>query len=159
MSDIPDALPDPHVDATEPARSYEEPPSQVVMAIRLAAINYGLGFLSLFVFRDYFLTLQSPGSLIVNQLLGLALSIWIYYKIYKGRNWARITLLVLCVLGGLMTLSRVFMEKFAELIAPAPELAKVQMIVGMTISLFILWLLFVSPGRRWFRRVPAGPAA
>ena len=156
MSDNPDTPPKSRINVAEPLHLHERPPWHVVMAIRLAAINYGVGFVSIIAFWDYFSTLQSTGSVIFNQLLSLTLAVWIYYKIYVGRNWARITLLVLCALGGLMTLNGLFREKFTELIAPAPALAKVQMIVGIGISLIILWLLFVSPGRTWFRRVPSG---
>jgi hypothetical protein len=135
------------------------PPAQVVMAIRLAALNYGLGLLSVIVYWSYFSTLQSTQSLILNQAFSLTVAVWLYYKIYTGRNWARVTLLVLGVLVGLLTTSRFFTEKFAELTAAAPAPAKVQMMVAPVISLIVLWLLFVSPGRHWFRRTSRGTAA
>ncbi|MBC8028342.1 MAG: hypothetical protein H7Y89_20300 [Steroidobacteraceae bacterium] len=118
------------------------------MAIRLAAINYSLGLIVLVFTYEYFSKLQSSGSMIVSQCLSLALLVWLYYKIYVGRNWARITLLAFSVLGGLMTMSSVFMG----VVIAAPAVAKVQMSVGLAINLAVLWLLFISPGRHWFRR-------
>ena len=135
------------------------PPPQVILAIRLAALNYGLGLISVIVYWRYFSTLQSTQSLILNQVVSLAVAVWLYYKIYMGRNWARVTLLVIGVLVGLMTTSQFFTEKFADLTAAAPAPAKVQMMVAPVISLIVLLLLFVSRGRHWFSRVSRGTAA
>ena len=148
MSENPYAPPASRVGDTAPPQAQETRPTQVVVAIRLAAVNYGLGLVGLIASWEYFSKLQATGSMISSQLISLALFVWIYYKIYVGRNWARITLLVLSVLGGLMTLSRVV----TDLLAAAPAIAKAQMFVGLAINLAILWLLFISPGRHWFRR-------
>jgi hypothetical protein len=132
-----------------------ERPRQVVFAVRLAAVNYVLGLLSILVSWEYFSKLQSPGAILANQLFSVALLIWIYYKIYHGRNWARIVLLVFSVLGALLILSSAVMS----LLAAAPFIAKAQMVIGIAVNLIILWLLFISPGRHWFRRIAARPAA
>jgi hypothetical protein len=39
-----------------------------------------------------------------------------------------------------------------DLLAAAPAIAKVQMYVGLGLNAAILWLLFFSPARHWFRR-------
>jgi hypothetical protein len=130
----------------------EGPPYQVVIAVRLAAINYAFGLMMIVAFWDYFSTIQTAGSLIWNQALSVAFSVWIYYKIYIGRNWARITLLVVGGLLVLMATSRVFTDKFMELVAPAPPVVKMHMMIAPAITLTILWLLFLSAGRHWFRR-------
>lgn len=148
MSDNPYAPPRSSVGDAAPSQVTQVRPDQIGLAIRLAAINYGLGLVAIAVSWEYFSRLQPIGSLIFNQLFSLALSVWIYYKIYVGRNWARITLLVLFSLGSFMTLSSLV----RELLMAAPVVAKVQMVVGMGIGLAILWLLFISPGRHWFRR-------
>ena len=155
MSDNPYAPPTSRVDDTVSPQVHATRPAQIVLAIRLAAVNYVLGMVALLLSWGYFSNLQSTGSLIVNQLFSLALLVWIYYKIYVGRNWARITLLVFSVLGGLMTLT----SMVRDFLMAAPVTAKVQMIVGLLVNLVILWLLFLSPGRQWFRRASAGPVA
>ena len=48
-----------------------------------------------------------------------------------------------------MILNRAVMD----LLAAAPTMAKAQMFVGLGLNAAILWLLFFSPGRYWFRRV------
>lgn len=132
------------------------PPAQVLVAVRLAAINYALGLTIIVVFWEYFSTLQSAESLIWNQAFSLVLFVWIYYKIYFGRNWARITLLALGGLLVLISTSCVLSDKFMELVAPAPTMVKVHMMVAPLITLAILWLLFMSTGRHWFRKDRAG---
>jgi amino acid transporter len=127
-------------------------PTQVIIAIRLAAANYGLGILVLFLSWAYFSKFQTVASLIVNQLFSLSLFIWLYYKVYLGRNWARVTLLIVAILGGIMTLS----QTFRTLAAAAPTIAQWQMVIGVGLNGIIVWLLFFSTGRYWFRRGSSG---
>src|SRR5690242_15762649 len=74
-------------------------PREVVLAVKLAAIGYVLGLVVIPFSWDYYSRLQPPAALITNQALSLLLLIWLYTKIYAGRNWARITLLVLFLIG------------------------------------------------------------
>ncbi len=60
------------------------------------------------------------------------------------------TLLVFSVLGSLISLSSVFMN----IVAAAPMLAKVQMLIGVALNVAVLWLLFSSPGKEWFQKAP-----
>ncbi len=150
MSHNPYTPPKSNVDDAVPLQATHVRPTQVVLAIRLAALNYGLGLIAILVSWEYFSRLQSIGSLIFNQIFSLALSVWLYYKIYVGRNWARVTLLVFFALGSFMTLSSLV----RDLLMSAPVMAKAQMVLGIGIGLTILWLLFFSPGRHWFRRTP-----
>lgn len=148
MSDNPYAPPKALVDDPVLSQPIMDRPRQVVTAIWLAAIGYGLGLLVMFLSWDYYSKLQSTGMFIGSQLFSLAIMVWIYYKIYVGRNWARIVLLVFSILGGLAILNRAVMD----LLAAAPAIAKVQMYVGLGLNAAILWLLFFSPARQWFRR-------
>jgi hypothetical protein len=155
MSDNPYAPPNSRVEDAQVTGLPGTRPSQIVLAIRLAAIAYGLGLVGILVSWDYYSKLQSTGSLVVNQLFSAALMIWIYYKIYVGRNWARIVLLVFSLIGTATMLSSVVMN----LLLAAPAIAKVQMVVGVLVNLTVLWLLFLSPGRRWFSKTSGGSAA
>jgi len=123
-------------------------PKQIMAAIWLAVIGYALGLIVIFVSWDYYSSLQSMGAFIGGQLVSLMLMIWIYYKVYVGRNWARIVLLVFSILGALAMANRVVMD----VLATAPTIAKVQMFVGLGLNVTILWLLFFTPARQWFRR-------
>ena len=122
-------------------------PREIVWAMQLAAAGYVLGLVGIAMNWDYFSRLQSPGTLLASQALSLLFGVWLYFKIYTGRNWARITLLVMTVLGGLT----IFSTFFLNLIATVPVLAKIRMVVGMCINLIVLWLLFFSRGREWFK--------
>jgi hypothetical protein len=159
LNNSPLSRPDAGVGSGDAHQLSRRPPPQVVMAIQLAALNYGLGLVSIIVFWGYFSTLQSPGSLIWNQLVLLAVFTWLYYKIYAGRNWARITLLLFFALSAILTTNRVIADRFMELISPAPTLLKVHMMIWPAIGLVVLWLLFVSPGRHWFGRKSDATAA
>ena len=74
------------------------------------------------------------------------------FMISSGRNWARITFLVLFLLGLLVGLPGV-MAEFQR----APMLA----LVSVAASVMQLWaviLLFTSPGKGWFGKKAAEPA-
>ncbi|HYM36520.1 MAG TPA: hypothetical protein VET48_14065 [Steroidobacteraceae bacterium] len=123
-------------------------PVQVIYAVKLWAVSYIVGLLVLAANWDYYSKLQPISSLIFGQVLSLALVGWLYYKIYVGRNWARITWLVLVIFGGAMTLSATVRNMVSEM----PFAAKAHMLIAVGIDGVILWLLFFSPGRTWFRR-------
>jgi hypothetical protein len=123
-----------------------ERPSQVVLAIKLAVISYLLGLVSIALSWSYYKNLQSPASLFGGQVFAVALITWLYSKIYQGRNWARIVLLVFTIIGLL------FVPLSLPLMKTAPLIVKLQTVVGTIISLWIVWLLFFSPGKEWFRK-------
>src|SRR5688500_15920995 len=87
----------------EPEQRLMERPPQIMMAIWLGAIGYGLGLIVVLLSWDYYSRLQTIGGFFWSQLFSLLILFWIYYKIYVGRNWARIVLLVFSVIGVLMT--------------------------------------------------------
>src|SRR5262245_33135722 len=101
-----------------------ERPSQVGLVIKLAVINYLLGIVCITFSWSYYKNLQSLGSLIGGQVVTIALGVWLYYKIYQGRNWARIVLLVLTIIGLL------FLPLTLPLIKAAPLFVKLQTVVG-----------------------------
>ncbi|HEY4211829.1 MAG TPA: hypothetical protein VGM84_10140 [Steroidobacteraceae bacterium] len=133
----------------EPVRTR---PREIVWAIQLAVAGYLLGLVAIIARWDYYSRLASPSPAItiVSQVLSLAVFVWFYAKIYAGRNWARITWLVLSLLGILIG----FNQTFRSLINAAPFLVKANLVVGIVINLATAWLLFFSPGRLWFRRHP-----
>jgi hypothetical protein len=122
-------------------------PRQIVWAVQLAAAGYLLGLIAVALSWDYYSHLQPVGRMIAGQVAGVLVAVWLYYKIYIGRNWARITLLVLSILGCLGLIATLF----TNLVAALPVLAKVRMVVGVGINLIVLWLLFLTPGREWFK--------
>ena len=130
-------------------------PRQITTVIQLAAVSYAFGLFSLIASWDFYSALQPVSYTIANQIASLALLVFIYYKIYCGRNWARIVLLVVSLLGMLMMFSRMFQN----ITLASPPVARLSMLVGLATNLAILWLLFISPGRHWFKRAVAGNVA
>jgi len=69
---------------------------------------------------------------------------FLIYKIYQRRNWARITLLVLFILGIPLSIQPV-MQSFAQ----HPLLGLLQLVQAM-LQIGAIILLFVKPSRDWF---------
>jgi hypothetical protein len=136
------------VEDVSPVQPRKDRPREIVIVVQLAALHYGLGLIALAASWDYYSRLTSTGMLIGNQVVSLALFFWIYYKIYQGRNWARITLLVVTILGCVTTFNSLVMN----ILMAAPTIVKAQMLIGFVITIAMMWLLFFSRGREWFRR-------
>lgn len=123
-------------------------PKEVILAIWLVIAGYLLGWLAVFVTWDYQMSLQTPGQLFLGQAFGTVIAAWIYYKIYHGRNWARILFLISVVLG----LGVYLIPVVTEVLQAVPEVTKIVMIAGHLINAAVVWLLFFSPGRHWFNK-------
>ena len=71
----------------------------------------------------------------------LAFFIW---KIRQGRNWARITYLVLFILGVSMTI-------YSYLTSEVSTFSIILEIVGMIVQIVVLVFLFQKPSSDWFK--------
>ena len=78
-----------------------------------------------------------------------ALIAFLIFKISAGRNWARITFLVMFVIGMLPTLPLMLGEFSRSPVVGALSVAQ----VGLQV--YALFLLFTQPGSVWFRKVTA----
>jgi hypothetical protein len=76
-----------------------------------------------------------------------ALNAFLIFKISAGRNWARITFLVMFVIGMLPTLPLMLGELSRSPVVGALSVAQ----VGLHV--YALFLLFTQPGSVWFRKV------
>jgi hypothetical protein len=146
VSGNPYAPPKAEVEVAAQAESFAERPREIVWVIQLAVLNYVLGLISMAVAWDYFARLQPLKSTIISQVFTLVIMFWLYYKIFQGRNWARIVWLVFSLLG------LAIMPFTYQLLDAAPGVIKLQMLIGFAFTLAIMWLLFFSPGKHWFRR-------
>ena len=122
-----------------------KPPS-VVLAVNLLWGGIALGLARL---------LLDPAALVASNkamvtagafVLALAIYAFLIFKISAGRNWARITLLVL-VLGDLVLSGPAVVSGFSR----AP-LAVILALGGSAVLLCGLALLFIGPGKGWFSR-------
>jgi hypothetical protein len=148
MSENPYAPPSARVDDVVPSGEPRVRPPQIMLAIKLVAASSVMGLLVIIANWNYYTQIQSPTATIVGQVFGLLVAVWFYYKIYQGRNWARIVLLVFTILGILGSLTSIF----RSLIALAPTIVKVQTGIGWVVNLTVIYLLFFSPGKTWFKK-------
>jgi presenilin-like A22 family membrane protease len=130
-------------------------PPQVALAIKLAAASMVLGGLDQLVGWDFYRGESGTVSLLLLHALGLLAAVWIYYKIYLGRNWARIVLLIVTLLA-LLTYAD---STQRALFQSVPPLAKILNIASWGIDVGVLWLLYTKPGSAWFRRKRGALAA
>jgi len=118
-------------------------PPAVNTAMKLLWVSFALTFVE--VALDWEGSVAGDArTFLIFASLGIAITLWLYLKIRVGRNWARITYLVLTVISGPF----VFIE-LPEIAQRAPIAAGLTLI-DLFLVLYALYLLFF-PGREWFR--------
>jgi len=127
----------------------QEPLRVKPAAIRRAIVTLWTSFaLNLFITAldwRYQTSQVPPLVLILSQIFGLGIAVWLFWKIGVGRNWARIVYLVLLLVG----LTAVVPEIMASA-ARAAHIAGLKMIeLGLDIASMVL---VFGPGRDWFRK-------
>ena len=124
-------------------------PRVVTVAVWMLWIEVALSSLSALLRMQY----SSDTVVVVYVLIGAVLlqglSALLIYKIWKGRNWARITYLVLTLLALLSWIQMAAAIPNGVKFVPAVE--TILPLAGTILDLVALYLLFV-PGRAWFRR-------
>ena len=118
------------------------------LAVKIAV---GILFLGLMVDLAYLLPIfdaMMRGELsplrFASRLLGYGIAVWIYVKIYSGRNWARIALLVIYVV-----IIGVLLFAFRDALHLATLALLWPMFLRPALNVVALILLF-GPGRAWF---------
>jgi len=149
MNDNRYAPPNSPVGDVKPSPTPRQRPREIVLAVQLTATQYVMGIFVMILAWDFYSSLQSAGQAFFTQVIGLAFAVYIWAKIYHGRNWARILLLVSSVIG---LAAQATMPEVRKILMAAPVLVKLSMISSIAMTLINLWLLFLSPGREWFRK-------
>ena len=125
-----------------------ERPPKILTAIKLLWLRLAMGLLAVALSWSYYTRTQSPITVIVFQVIGAAVFLWVCGKIYAGRNWARILLLIswlLIVAGSLTPVAwRVYIAM--------PMVPRTTAVLGVLIEAYVLWVLFISPAKVWFRK-------
>ena len=127
-----------------------EPPKQVIWAVWMMRISVVIGYASLFLVQDLAAALgdvpaETRSASVVFFFIVLALTavvyLWLIQCVKDGRNWARIVMLLLTVLG-------VF-----SLLAGGDETPAVIHVISVAdtiIDVTAIVLLFRTPGSDWF---------
>ena len=129
---------------TQPAA---QKPQSVVAAINLLWASLAVGLVKMLMdFSN--LSAVAPAAF-TNFILifTFALIGFLIFKISAGRNWARITFLVMFIIGVLPTLPIVLGEFSRSAVVGALSVAQ----IGLQV--YALFLLFTQPGSSWFRKV------
>jgi hypothetical protein len=130
--------------AEPPEGAPMDAPPAVKTAMKLFWISVFLTFIELAL--DWERAAVGVSTMLVLIVTGIlcAIQIWLILNIGRGRNWARITWLVLFALSLIGTL-----PSFPELARSAPLYTSV-LVIDLLLSLYGFYLVFF-PGRDWFR--------
>jgi len=122
------------------------PPAQVAAAAWMLWLTLALGAINAALEWGYLTSTTSVGLVFATQVVTFGILAWLTIKITRGRNWARITYLVL-LLAGLPVAFLQFPTIFSRSIV-AGAISVMQVVLQVA----SLYLVFSDPGRRWFRR-------
>ncbi len=121
-------------------------PRQVTIAVALLWVSLALGVPAWHLSASRDPETASHPAFIVFTAIVLVLSVTLNVLIYRGRNWARILLLVLFVIAGALLLVPV------DEPVPAGVLENTLNAGTLVLEAVALYLLFTRPGASWFRR-------
>jgi hypothetical protein len=122
-------------------------PQPVGTAVNLLWASLAVGLVKAVIEYSYLITQASTAFTNFVLFFTFALIGLLIFKISAGKNWARITLLVLFIIGVLPTLLIVLSEFSRSPMVGAISVAQ----IGL--QGYALFLLFTHPGGAWFRKV------
>lgn len=128
-------------------QSAAQKPQPVVTAVNLLWVSLAVGLVKMLM--DFSNLSGMAAAAFTNFILifTFALIAFLIFKISAGRNWARITFLVMFIIGVLPTLPIVLGEFSRSAVVGALSVAQ----IGLQV--YALFLLFTQPGSSWFRKV------
>lgn len=128
-------------------QSAAQRPQPVGTAVNLLWASLAVGLVKTAIEYSYLMTQASAAFTNGILLFTFSLIGFLIFKISTGRNWARITFLVLFIIGVLPTVLIVFGEFSRSPIVGTISVAQ----IGL--QGHALFLLFTRPGSAWFRKV------
>jgi hypothetical protein len=124
-------------------------PMSIARAIALLWLSIGLGLVKIPLDLAHLRTLASIEFTVIVIVLTMAVIAFLILKISRGRNWARITFLVLFVIGVLPAVPLVHAEFSRSIILGMVSTLQ----IGFQV--YALFLVFTKPGSSWFRQSAA----
>lgn len=128
-------------------QSDAQKPQPIVTAVNLLWASLAVGLVKMLM--DFSNLSGVAPAAFTNFILifTFALIAFLIFKISAGRNWARITFLVMFIIGVLPTLPIVLGEFSRSAVVGALSVSQ----IGLQV--YALFLLFTLPGSSWFRKV------
>jgi hypothetical protein len=129
--------------ATDTGRPYE-----VTLAVRLQWFGVALGAVNGLVesARTVSTSALPIAAVVAIPVFTIGVLAWLTRNIARGRNWARITLLVMFVIG-----TPLFLWDLRAMFERSPVATAVSLIIS-ALQIAALYLVFTGVGARWFRR-------
>lgn len=124
-------------------------PREVSLAAKLFWISLAAGVVNLALQFDYLKSQASPGFIAGVGLVTIAVTALLIYFISTGRNWARISFLVLFLVGVIPGIPELLATLDRSLLSGLVSLGQ------WVLQIAALYLVFVGPGAKWFAKVPA----
>lgn len=127
-----------------------ERPIEIKRAAICIGISLILGFVKIALNAQHLASQGIPiATAFIFPSIITVILLFFVYKTYQGRNWARITFLILTIIG-LLPFIPMLTEEFERAVFIG-LLSAIQLVL----QVFALWLLFSSPGKHWFNLAPA----
>ncbi len=123
----------------------EDRPSQVSAAVSLMWGIWAAGLLYVLVINSNYIKSSGLPAIAIVIALG-ALNVLLIYNVARGRNWARVTYLILFIMD-LPAIPKIVLPMFSR-----------SVVFGMlnlgahVVRLVVICLLFTKPSSNWFRR-------
>jgi len=128
-----------------------EKPRTVALAVNLLWASLAIGFAKIPLDLPSLAAVPSPGIVWPVVILLLAFICFVIFKISSGRNWARITFLILFLIG-LVTAVPTLASEFAR----APVVGILSIVQGI-VQGYAMYLVFTNPGKTWFQKKATAP--
>ena len=129
------------------AESAIQKPQPVVTAVNLLWASVAVGLVKMLMDFSNLSTLAPAAFTNFVLIFTFILIGFLIFKISAGKNWARITFLVMFIIGILPTLPLVLGEFSRSSVVGAISVAQI------ILQVYALFLLFTLPGSSWFRKV------
>ena len=121
-------------------------PSQIDTAVSLLWASLAIGFVKSLMDMQHMGSQASPAFINFILISVIAVMVLLIVFISKGKNWARITFLVLFVLGSLPSVP-LLLGEFTR----SPVLGAFS-IIQFVLQVIALYLIFTKPGSSWFKK-------
>lgn len=121
-------------------------PRSVSTAVNLLWASLAAGILKVLMDLSHLAGMASVTAIVILSVVLLALFGFLYFKISVGKNWARITFLVMGIVGIVPTIPIVSAEFSRSVVVGTLSLLQI------ALQVYAVFLLFTQPGSNWFRK-------
>lgn len=139
---------EPKVEVEIPMEKMTVRPRSIVVAVYSIGVSTVIGLVSLFLsFANQQSGMNGLSKLLIFFVIPVyAFTIFMVYKIYEGKNWARFFFLIGCILA-LVAMPNYIKNEFTQSI-----FLGVLFVLQWVLNLYSLFLLYSKSGGEWFKR-------